>query len=100
VLVVRGKYCWLVAGGWFVLGEKYCWLVADKPNEQAASVPRSRCGVPSVHQSIAPTRPLESVGRLELASDAEVGASDGKRPTGARYSSVSETLTTHAHSSL
>jgi hypothetical protein len=32
---VREKYCWLVAGGWFVLREKYCWLVADKPNEQA-----------------------------------------------------------------
>jgi hypothetical protein len=29
---VREKYCWLVAGGWFVLREKYCWLVADKPN--------------------------------------------------------------------
>jgi hypothetical protein len=28
------KYCWLVAGGWFVLRQKYCWLVADKPNEQ------------------------------------------------------------------
>jgi hypothetical protein len=33
---VREKYCWLIAGGWFVLREKYCWLVADKPNEQAA----------------------------------------------------------------
>jgi hypothetical protein len=33
---VREKYCWLVAGGWFVLIEKYCWLVADKPNEQGA----------------------------------------------------------------
>jgi hypothetical protein len=32
---VREKYCWLVAGGWFVLREKYCWLVADKPNERA-----------------------------------------------------------------
>jgi hypothetical protein len=32
---MREKYCWLVAGGWFVLIEKYCWLVADKPNEQA-----------------------------------------------------------------
>jgi hypothetical protein len=32
---VREKYCWLIAGGWFVLREKYCWLVADKPNEQA-----------------------------------------------------------------
>jgi hypothetical protein len=28
------KYCWLVAGGWFVVREKYCWLVADKPSEQ------------------------------------------------------------------
>jgi hypothetical protein len=32
---VREKYCWLIAGGWFVLREKYCWLVADKPNEHA-----------------------------------------------------------------
>jgi hypothetical protein len=32
---LREKYCWLIAGGWFVLREKYCWLVADKPNEQA-----------------------------------------------------------------
>jgi hypothetical protein len=32
---LREKYCWLVAGGWFVLKEKYCWLVADKPSEQA-----------------------------------------------------------------
>jgi hypothetical protein len=32
--VLRGKYCWLVAGAWFVLREKYRWLVADKPNEQ------------------------------------------------------------------
>jgi hypothetical protein len=32
---VREKYCWLIAGGWFILREKYCWLVADKPNEQA-----------------------------------------------------------------
>jgi hypothetical protein len=32
--VLREKYCWLVADGWFVLREKYCWLVADKPNEQ------------------------------------------------------------------
>jgi hypothetical protein len=31
---VREKYCWLIAGGWFVLRETYCWLVADKPNEQ------------------------------------------------------------------
>jgi hypothetical protein len=33
---VREKYCWLVAGGWFILREKYCWLVADKPNEHVA----------------------------------------------------------------
>jgi hypothetical protein len=32
---MREEYCWLVAGGWFVLRGKYCWLVADKPNEQA-----------------------------------------------------------------
>jgi hypothetical protein len=32
------KYCWLIAGGRFVLREKYCWLVADKPNEQAANL--------------------------------------------------------------
>jgi hypothetical protein len=31
---MREKYCWMVAGGWFVLREKYCWLVADKLNEQ------------------------------------------------------------------
>jgi hypothetical protein len=34
--VLREKYYWLVAGGWFVLREKYCWLVADKPNKHAA----------------------------------------------------------------
>jgi hypothetical protein len=34
----REKYCWLVAGGWFVLREKYCWLVADKPNEQGKGI--------------------------------------------------------------
>jgi hypothetical protein len=33
-LVLREKYCWLVAGDWFILREKYCWLVADKPSEQ------------------------------------------------------------------
>jgi hypothetical protein len=32
---MREKYCWLVAGGWFVLREKYYWLVADKPNVPA-----------------------------------------------------------------
>jgi hypothetical protein len=31
--VLIEKYCWLVAGGWFVR-EKYYWMVADKPNEQ------------------------------------------------------------------
>jgi hypothetical protein len=31
---MKEKYCWMVAGGWFVLREKYCWLVADKLNEQ------------------------------------------------------------------
>jgi hypothetical protein len=31
---VREKYCWLVAGGWFVVREKYCWLIANKPSEQ------------------------------------------------------------------
>jgi hypothetical protein len=40
---VREKYCWLVAGGWFVLREKYCCLVADKPNEQAAFVSLTSC---------------------------------------------------------
>jgi hypothetical protein len=34
---MREKYCWLVAGGRFVLREKYCWLVADMPSEQAVS---------------------------------------------------------------
>jgi hypothetical protein len=31
---MREEYCWLVAGGWFVVREKYYWLVADKPSEQ------------------------------------------------------------------
>jgi hypothetical protein len=26
---VREKYCWLIAGGWFVLREKYRWLFID-----------------------------------------------------------------------
>jgi hypothetical protein len=43
-LVLREKYCWLVAGGWFVLREKYCWLVADKPSEQGGS-PADRINV-------------------------------------------------------
>jgi hypothetical protein len=34
---MREKYCWLVAGDWFVLREKYCWLVADKPSEQGVA---------------------------------------------------------------
>jgi hypothetical protein len=34
---MREKYCWLIAGGWFVLREKYCWLVADKASEQGVS---------------------------------------------------------------
>jgi hypothetical protein len=38
--VLRKKYCWLIAGGWFVLREKYCWLVADKPNEQVEALNR------------------------------------------------------------
>jgi hypothetical protein len=33
VLICLEKYCCLVAGGWFVLGEKYCWLVAEKPGQ-------------------------------------------------------------------
>jgi hypothetical protein len=33
---LREEYCWLVAGGWFVVREKYCWLVADKPSKQGA----------------------------------------------------------------
>jgi hypothetical protein len=32
--LLREKYCWLVAGGWFIPREKYCWLVTDKPSEQ------------------------------------------------------------------
>jgi hypothetical protein len=31
LICLREKYCWLIAGGWFVLREKYWWLVADKP---------------------------------------------------------------------
>jgi hypothetical protein len=38
VFVLREKYGWLVAGGWFVVREKYYWLVADKPSEQGAEV--------------------------------------------------------------
>jgi hypothetical protein len=34
LIVLREKYCWLIASGWFVVREKYCWLVADKPSEQ------------------------------------------------------------------
>jgi hypothetical protein len=30
---VREKYCQLIVGGWFVLGEKNCSPVVDKPNE-------------------------------------------------------------------
>jgi hypothetical protein len=48
--VVREKYCWLVAGGWFVLREKYCWLVADKANGQGVK------NVPSDAQSISSAR--------------------------------------------
>jgi hypothetical protein len=35
-----GAYCWLIAGGWFILREKYYCLVADKPNEHAVSLLR------------------------------------------------------------
>jgi hypothetical protein len=35
---MREKYCWLIAGGLFVLRENYCCLVVDKPNEQGVSV--------------------------------------------------------------
>jgi hypothetical protein len=42
---VREKYCWLNAGGWFVMREKYCWLVADKPNEQGAKSRSRSCVV-------------------------------------------------------
>jgi hypothetical protein len=38
-LFLREKYCWLVAGDWFVVREKYCWLVADKPSEQGVDPP-------------------------------------------------------------
>jgi hypothetical protein len=41
--VLREKYCWLIASGWFVLREKYCWLVADKPNEQGGCEPCGGC---------------------------------------------------------
>jgi hypothetical protein len=53
---VREKYCWLVAGGWFVLREKYCWLVADKPNEQGTIVmPKADGGaVPQVDLGTSP----------------------------------------------
>jgi hypothetical protein len=39
---MRQKYCWLVAGGWFVVREKYCWLVADKSSEQAVCLIRNQ----------------------------------------------------------
>jgi hypothetical protein len=48
-LVLREKYCWLIAAGWFVLREKYCWLVADKRQANraaetlAASTPVRSC---------------------------------------------------------
>jgi hypothetical protein len=38
LIVLREKYCWLVASGWFVVREKYCWLVADKPSEQGGGL--------------------------------------------------------------
>jgi hypothetical protein len=41
--VLREKDCWLVASGWFVLREKYCWLVADKPNEQGRNYKEREC---------------------------------------------------------
>jgi hypothetical protein len=61
---VREKYCWLVAGGWFVLREKYCWLVADKPNEQAASshLSRARTSTNVLEASACTGRPGGAVG--------------------------------------
>jgi hypothetical protein len=54
---VREKYCWLVAGGWFVLREKYCWLVADKPNEHAVDLPvRSAYGAYPLENIVPPIR--------------------------------------------
>jgi hypothetical protein len=29
LIVLREKYCWLVAGGLFVLREEYCWLISQ-----------------------------------------------------------------------
>jgi hypothetical protein len=29
LFVLREKYFWLVAGGWFVLTEKYRWLISQ-----------------------------------------------------------------------
>jgi hypothetical protein len=34
LFILREKYYWLIAGGWFVLREKHYCLVADKPSEQ------------------------------------------------------------------
>jgi hypothetical protein len=47
---MREEYCWLVAGGWFVVREKYCWLVADKPSEQTqgCSLHYYHCGTEGV----------------------------------------------------
>jgi hypothetical protein len=39
---MREKYCWPVAGGWFVLREKYCWLVVNKPSEQGEHQPPAK----------------------------------------------------------
>jgi hypothetical protein len=55
---VREKYCWLVAGGWFVLREKYCWLVADKSNEQAEPSP------PQYHLHIRPAHVIDLIGTI------------------------------------
>jgi hypothetical protein len=47
---VREKYCWLLAGGWFVLRKKYCWLVADKPNEQAVYLGVGKANIKSQNE--------------------------------------------------
>jgi hypothetical protein len=48
--VLREKYCWLVAGGWFVVREKYRWLVADKSSEQGPCSARVLGFAPALFQ--------------------------------------------------
>jgi hypothetical protein len=68
--VLRGEYCWLVAGGWFVVREKYCWLVADKPSEQADSWRSVRLRCP-LHQGLPRLAQRRPTGRRSPARPQE-----------------------------